>query len=121
MAILVLGAGIVGSASAWDLRRLGHDVTIADIDEETVAATANAYGAAAATIDAGNGQELVELVGRHEIVVSAIPYRYGYAVASAALTTGTQESLGGVHVLDGRRPARHEGDRHGSRDFGSGR
>lgn len=93
MAILVLGAGIVGSASAWDLRRLGHDVTIADIDEETVAATANAYGAAAATIDAANGQELVELVGRHEIVVSAIPYRYGYAVASAALTTGT-------HYLD---------------------
>lgn len=93
MATLVLGAGIVGSACAWDLRRQGHDVTIADVDPDIVEGTAHAYGATPATIDAANGRELTELVALHDVVVSAIPYRYGYAVASAALATGT-------HYLD---------------------
>lgn len=93
MSILVLGAGIVGSASVWDLRRHGHDVTVADLDADTVERIANAYGATPAPIDAANGRELMELVTLHDIVISAIPYRYGYAVASAALATGT-------HYLD---------------------
>lgn len=99
MATLVLGAGIVGSACTWDLRRLGHEVTVADVDADVVERIAHAYGAAAATIDAADGRELTELVGLHDVVVSAIPYRYGYAVASAALATGT-------HYLDfGGNPA----------------
>jgi lysine 6-dehydrogenase len=93
MATLVLGAGIVGSAAVWDLRRRGHVVTVADADSETVHRLATAYGATAATIDVAYGRELMELVARHDIVVSAVPYRFGYAVASAALATGT-------HYLD---------------------
>ena len=93
MATLVLGAGIVGSAAAWDLRRRGHEVTVADVDPETVERTAKAYGAAFAVIDAADGRDLMDLVGMHDVVVSAIPYRYGYAVASAALATNT-------HYLD---------------------
>ena len=93
MAILVLGAGIVGSACAWDLRRRGHDVTLADVDEATAERVAGAYGAVPATIDVSQGRGLMDLVALHDVVVSAIPYRYGYAVASAALTTGT-------HYLD---------------------
>ena len=30
--MIVLGAGIVGRAAAWDLARRGHDVTVADQD-----------------------------------------------------------------------------------------
>lgn len=93
MATLVLGAGIVGSAAAWDLRRRGHDVTIADADAEAAARTATAYGATPAQIDVSNAKELMALVGLHEIVVSAVPYRFGYGVASAALATG-------AHYLD---------------------
>jgi len=93
MATLVLGAGIVGSAAVWDLRRRGHEVTVADANVETVERIASAYGATPATIDVAYGRELMELVGLHDIVVSAVPYRFGYAVASAALATNT-------HYLD---------------------
>jgi lysine 6-dehydrogenase len=93
MATLVLGAGIVGSAAVWDLRRRGHEVTVADANVETVESIASAYGATPATIDVAYGRELMELVGLHDIVVSAVPYRFGYAVASAALATNT-------HYLD---------------------
>lgn len=93
MASLVLGAGIVGSAAAWDLRRRGHDVTVADVDRETTERVATAFGATAVTIDVAKGRDLMELIGFHDVVVSAIPYSYGYAVASAALASGT-------HYLD---------------------
>jgi lysine 6-dehydrogenase len=93
MASLVLGAGIVGSAAAWDLRRRGHDVTVADVDADTTERTANAYGATPVTIDATRGRDLMDLIGIHDVVISAIPYGFGYAVASAALATGT-------HYLD---------------------
>lgn len=93
MATLVLGAGIVGSAAAWDLRRRGHDVTIADTDAEAADRIATAFGATSAHIDVSNASELMSLVGLHEIVVSAVPYRFGYGVASAALATGS-------HYLD---------------------
>ena len=93
MTTLVLGAGIVGSAAVWDLRRRGHEVTVADADSETAHRLATTHGATPATIDVAYGRELTDLVGRHDIVVSAVPYRFGYAVASAALATGT-------HYLD---------------------
>jgi lysine 6-dehydrogenase len=51
------------------------------------------YGATAATIDVSSGKGLIELLSLHEVVVSAVPYRLGYAVASAALATST-------HYLD---------------------
>ncbi len=93
MASLVLGAGIVGSAATWDLRRRGHEVTVADVDRETTERVAEAFGATAVTMDVSKGRDLMELIGFHDVVVSAIPYSYGYAVASAALASGT-------HYLD---------------------
>jgi lysine 6-dehydrogenase len=93
MSTLVLGAGIVGSAAVWDMRRRGHEVTVADANAETVQRIATAYGATPATIDVAYGRELMELVADHALVISAVPYRFGYAVASAALATDT-------HYLD---------------------
>ena len=99
MATLVLGAGIVGSASVWDLRRRGHDVTVADSDEDAVNALAKAHGATPVVLDAADATTLMSVTAEHDIVVSAIPYRFGYAVASAALATNT-------HYLDfGGNPA----------------
>ena len=93
MASLVLGAGIVGSAAVWDLRRREHDVTVADADSEAADRVAKAFGATAVTMDAARGRELMDLIGFHDLVISAVPYRLGYAVASAALATNT-------HYLD---------------------
>lgn len=93
MATLVLGAGIVGSAAVWDLRRRGHEVSVADTDTDAVHQLATAYGATPIVVDAADSRELMELIAIHDVAVSAIPYRYGYAVASAALATNT-------HYLD---------------------
>jgi lysine 6-dehydrogenase len=93
MATLVLGAGIVGSAAVWDLRRRDHDVSVADTDADAVHQLAAAYGATPIIADAADSMELMELLAIHDVVVSAIPYRYGYTVASAALATNT-------HYLD---------------------
>jgi len=93
MATLVLGSGIVGSAAAWDLVRRGHDVTVADADPEAAERVADAHGASAMHLEAANGDALLAALDGHGIVVSAIPYRYGGSVASAAIATGT-------HYLD---------------------
>lgn len=106
MTILVLGAGIVGSACVWDLRRYGHDVTVADADSEMAERVALAYGATPTMVDAANGRALTDLIGGHDVVVSAIPYSFGHAVTSAALSTGT-------HCLDfGGNPAVVASQRH---------
>jgi len=93
MAILVLGAGIVGSAAAWDLRRRGFDVGVADDDAETAERIARAYGAQNLSFDVADAKELTAVLEGFDLVVSAVPYRYGFGVASAALATGT-------HYLD---------------------
>ncbi|MDJ0790304.1 MAG: saccharopine dehydrogenase C-terminal domain-containing protein [Acidimicrobiia bacterium] len=93
MASLVLGAGIVGSAATWDLRRRGHDVTVADADGDAADRVGKAFGATPVTVDVTRGRDLMELIGFHDLVISAVPYRFGYAVASAALATAT-------HYLD---------------------
>ncbi|MFV1999180.1 MAG: FAD-dependent oxidoreductase [Acidimicrobiia bacterium] len=93
MAILVLGAGIVGSAAAWDLRRRGFDVVVADDDAETSERIAHAYGAQSLRLDVADAKELMTVLEGFDLVVSAVPYRYGFGVASAALATNT-------HYLD---------------------
>lgn len=93
MATLVLGAGIVGSAATWDLVRRGHDVTVADGNLSAAQESASASGARAHHIDVSDQDALLELLDSYDVVVSAVPYRYGPSVASAAVETGT-------HYLD---------------------
>jgi lysine 6-dehydrogenase len=93
MAILVLGAGIVGSAATWDLRRRGFDVVVVDSDVSAAERTASAFGALAAQLDVADAKELMAMLEGVDLVISAVPYRYGFGVASAAVATGT-------HYLD---------------------
>jgi lysine 6-dehydrogenase len=90
---LVLGSGIVGTAAAWDLVRRGHDVAVADTDIDAADSAAVISGADAIVIDAEDTTSLRRQLDRFEVVVSAVPYRFGLSVATAALTTGT-------HYLD---------------------
>ena len=93
METLVLGSGIVGSAAAWDLVRRGHAVTVADANVEAVKQLGSRVGAEAVTVDVTNNTELTALLDASDIVVSAVPYRYGAAIAAAAIDTDT-------HYLD---------------------
>jgi lysine 6-dehydrogenase len=99
VATLVLGSGVVGTAAARDLVRRGHDVVVADSDIDAARSAAKISGAETTLIDAEDTASLRTELERFEIVVSAIPYRFGLYVATAAVTTGT-------HYLDfGGNPA----------------
>lgn len=85
---LVLGAGIVGSAAVWDLVRRGHAVTVADADPGVADEVAASFGASPTRLDVSNGEQLSALVDGFDAVVSAVPYRFGVAVAGAAIRAG---------------------------------
>jgi lysine 6-dehydrogenase len=85
---LVLGAGIVGSAAVWDLLRRGHDVVVADYDEDAAVRVANRFGVTAAQVDASDRAGLDELFRGRDAVISAAPYQFGRIVAEAAIRAG---------------------------------
>lgn len=93
MQCVVLGAGIVGSAAAWDLVERGHDVLVADVDAGRARHAAAGVGARAAVVDATDQGALRRLLDAVDVVVSATHYSLGVAVAEAGIATGT-------HVLD---------------------
>jgi lysine 6-dehydrogenase len=93
MEALVLGSGIVGSAAAWDLKRRGHTVTVADTDADTAESVASMLGTSAAVVDVADDAALLELLTPADVVVSAVPYRFGVQVAAAAIDANT-------HYLD---------------------
>ena len=90
---LVLGAGIVGRAAVWDLVRRGHQVTVGDADETTALRVADEMGGTAATTDVTDAAALEGLIAGHDVVISAVPYRFGPTVAGAAIAAG-------AHYLD---------------------
>lgn len=85
---LVIGAGIVGRAAAWDLARRGHQVTVADADAAAAQAAADEFGIAAETIDVSVTAVIREAMNRHDAVVSAVPYSFGVDLATGAVAAG---------------------------------
>ncbi len=91
--INVLGTGIVGSATAFDLVRRGHQVSVADGDPATAARCGDGLGISHATIDAGDAAAVARFFEGCDAVVSAVPYGYGPVVAEVAVAAG-------CHYLD---------------------
>jgi len=92
-AVAILGSGIVGTAAAWDMNRRGHEVIVADTSSAAAASAGEIANAEPRQIDATNDGELRGLLGKVDLVVSGVPFRFGVAVAQAAVETGT-------HYLD---------------------
>ena len=84
MNILVLGGGQQGRVIAGDLARsLGSArVTVADIREPRLAAHSNLRWLAA---DLSDPAALARLVHAHDLVVGALPSRFGWNVMQAAI------------------------------------
>src|SRR5216117_3431067 len=101
MRMLVLGAGLQGSACAYDLlqRPQVERVTLADLHPRRVPAfltRKNDKRLITARLDAKRGPRLRKLMRGHDAVMNALPYYFNYAVAKAAVVMGLHYTdLGG--------------------------
>ncbi len=91
--IAILGSGIVGKAAAWDMSRRGHEVVVADASGAAAESAARIASATSRRVDATNDEDVRALLESVDLVVSGVPYRFGVAVATAAVETNT-------HYLD---------------------
>ncbi|MEX0692667.1 MAG: saccharopine dehydrogenase C-terminal domain-containing protein [Gemmatimonadales bacterium] len=98
--MLVLGAGLQGSACAFDL--LSHTdatVTLADVNPVQVAGFVKAIGKdrlKLETLDAKDETKVRTLMKGHDAAMSALPYYFNYSMARSAVEVGLHFSdLGG--------------------------
>ncbi len=101
MRMLVLGAGLQGSACAYDLlqRPEVDRVTLADLHPRRAAAFLTKKKdkrLVTARLDAKSGPRLRKLMRGHDAVLNALPYYFNYPVARAAIRMGLHcADLGG--------------------------
>jgi lysine 6-dehydrogenase len=101
MRMLVLGAGLQGSACAYDLLQqpLVERVTVADLQPDRIPAVLRPHVGnrlALLRLDVQNGVALREAMGGHDAVQNAAPYYFNLAVSRAAVDAGIHcADLGG--------------------------
>lgn len=101
MRMLVLGAGLQGSACAYDLLRSSgvERVTLADLKPEHAPAFVRRGASrrlALTRLDVKNVKRLRALMRGHDAVMCALPYYFNLAVATAAVAEGLHcADLGG--------------------------
>ena len=101
MRMLVLGAGLQGSACAYDLLQQPtvERVTVADLKPERVPAvlkTSVGRRLALVKVDVQDAAALREVIRGHNAVLCALPYYYNLDVTRAALEAGVHSAdLGG--------------------------
>ncbi len=109
MKILVIGAGMMGWAAAFDMARSPRveAITLADVDEtklnEAVARIAELTQSSkvtAVTLDAADANAALELMKKHDGVLSALPYFFNLELAKAAIAAGCHfADLGGNNAV----------------------
>jgi len=105
---LVLGAGMMGSALAYDLARSGAAVTIADIDGERSRRAAAAIGdrVRAAILDINDHTGLLSLMRTAQVAIGATSYTHNLLLTRAAIEAGIHFcDLGGNMEVVGRQMA----------------
>ncbi len=95
---LVLGAGMQGTAAAYDLARFGEaeEVLLADVVLDRAKAAAERVNrllgneiARAAQVDVQDREMLVKTLERVDVALSAVPYRFNLAITEAAIAART--------------------------------
>ena len=109
MKLLVLGAGMMGPAAAYDMARAAgvEQVTIADVDAGRARAAASRVNrlvrgrkVRAAQVDVTSRAAAVMLMRGHAAALSAVPYRYNLLLAQAAIEARCHfADLGGNNVI----------------------
>lgn len=85
--IIVLGAGMVGSAIAIDLST-NFDVTSADLSLEALDILARKHNIKTIRFDIAKSEELKEIIKDFDMVVCAVPGFMGYKTLEAAIEAG---------------------------------
>lgn len=85
--IIVLGAGMVGSAMARDLCTHYH-VSLADIDASRLHALQSDYPLTTVAADLSNPAVVHEVVRDHDLVIGAVPGFLGFRVLQAVIEAG---------------------------------
>lgn len=105
MKVLVLGAGMMGRAIAYDLNRFSNfdEILIGDRDRKTRTLATNFFKETfvkVISVDAGKTEELEKLMQKVDVAVSALPYHYNYKLAKIAIKTHTHFiDLGGNNAI----------------------
>lgn len=86
--IIVLGAGLVGSAIAADLKRSGHDVLTADLEEDALKRLETRHGITTRQADFMDAATLRDLVKGRDLVVGAAPGALGYRLMEQVIRLG---------------------------------
>ncbi len=84
--IIVLGAGLVGSAIAQDLNKK-HEVTSADISESALQKLSN-EGIQTVNINLNEGEALRKLIAGYDLVIGAVPGFMGYSTVENVIRAG---------------------------------
>src|SRR6266550_4727374 len=113
MRMLVLGAGLQGSACAYDLlqRPEVERVTLADLHPRRIPAFLEKKKhkrLVTARLDARRGPQLRKLMRGHDAVMNALPYYFNFPVAKAAVAMGLHcADLGGNTEIVQRQKTLH--------------
>ncbi|HWR63782.1 MAG TPA: saccharopine dehydrogenase C-terminal domain-containing protein [Candidatus Thermoplasmatota archaeon] len=105
MKVLILGAGMMGRAIAYDLSRFSDfdDIVIGEKDRKTrLSAKRFLQGTGVKTLEmnAENSSGIKRVLQKGDVVISALPYRYNYRLATLALQTKTHFiDLGGNNTI----------------------
>ena len=86
--VIVLGAGMVGSAMAIDMAH-NHNVTLTDLSEKVLESVKEKnQNLSYRQLDATNKKELQELVVQFDIVINAVPGFLGYETLKSLIEVG---------------------------------
>ena len=87
--IVVLGAGMVGSAIARDLAKGGEfQVHVVDLSQGALDALAGEAGITVAQADLSDASQVAQAVAGHDLAVGAVPGFMGYATVQTCLEQG---------------------------------
>jgi lysine 6-dehydrogenase len=92
MRCLVLGAGVVGEAAAWDLTQMrpGAEVTVADVSETRLSIVGQRLGVRTLRLDVTDAARVREIARQHDVVVGALPSTLGYATLRTLCEAGVR-------------------------------
>src|SRR5580704_14597229 len=109
MKILVIGAGMMGRAAAYDMARSERVqlVTLADNDEQRLNSAvkqvnqlAGGDKVRAVRLDAGDAGAALDVMRGHDGVLSAVPYFYNLGLVKSAISVGCHfADLGGNNTV----------------------